>query len=106
MSDKPWKKAERRAAKILGGHRVPFSGGLGPHSGLPKGDVMGVEAFVFVEVKHRKSWAVQGWIRELEQKARLGQPWLLVVSTPAVQGQYAVLPMKHLAELLQRERVM
>lgn len=99
MHRKTWKRRERQAAKILGGHRVPFSGGLPPTSGLPASDVMGVDGFAFVEVKHRQTWQVQTWIRELEAKDRLGNGWLLVVSVPGKHGQYAVLPLKRLAEL-------
>jgi len=55
--------------------------------------------FAVVEVKHCKAWAAQRWIRELEQRSRL-QPWLLVLSTPKVAGQYALLRLGDLAALV------
>lgn len=98
--ERSWKKFERRTAKALGGRRVPFSGGLVAESGLPKSDVMNVPGFVFIECKHRATWTVQTWIRELQEKARLGQPWLLVLGTPKVRGHFAVLPLEHLAKMV------
>lgn len=101
--DRSWKRRERQAAKALGGRRVPFSGGLSVESMLPKSDVMGVSAFQVIEVKHRKTWSVQQWIRDCEARARLNGSWLLVVSTPKVHGQYAVLPLIRLAQLLRED---
>lgn len=99
MTDAAWKRAERQAAKVLGGRRVPLSGGLPPASGLPASDVMGVEAFGAVEVRHRRTWEVRAWVREMERRARTAA-WLLVLSTPGQRGRYAVLPLERLAALL------
>lgn len=61
MSEKGWKRAERRIAGILGGERVPVSG-------RGRGDSPDVEHPVLsIEVKSRKS--VPAWIRDALDQA-------------------------------------
>jgi len=104
MHRSTWKRAEQRAAKPFGGRRVPMSGALAPESGLPKADMMGGLLSVFFptnDVKHRATWSVQRWIRELRRESNPPGQWLLVLGTPRMRGQFAVLPLARLAEFVQ-----
>jgi hypothetical protein len=62
---KPWKEAEYRAAKTLGGKRIAMSGG-GAHRDLGDVELPGW----FVEVKYRKLWHVFSLFLKVEREAR------------------------------------
>lgn len=103
MSDRGWKKFERRVAKDLGGRRVPLSGGLSPESGLEKTDVMGT-IFRLVECKVRARWSIPEWIKKLEAQTYRdfsSFKWLLVVKKPRTKRTYAILPLEELQALVQ-----
>jgi len=62
MSDRSWKRSERRVAAILGGERVPVSG-------RARGDVPDVaHPWLCPEIKHRKS--LPAWILDAMSQAR------------------------------------
>jgi hypothetical protein len=62
VSDKAWKRSERRVAGILGGERVPVSG-------RQRGDVPDVDAgWISCEVKHRAS--LPAWLLDAMNQAR------------------------------------
>jgi hypothetical protein len=62
MGDKPWKRSERRVARILGGKRIPVSG-------RQRGDVPDVDAgWISCEVKHRKR--LPDWLLDAMSQAR------------------------------------
>jgi hypothetical protein len=65
MSDKTWKKAERRIAELLGGVRVPVTG-------RQRGDAPDIlhERFS-IEVKHRE--ALPDWILDAMRQAEASQ---------------------------------
>jgi hypothetical protein len=104
MHRRTWKKAEMRAARILGGRRVALSGAMAPENGLPKSDMMGGlldHLFPVNEVKHRSTWEIQAWVRQLRRRAHPHGHWLLVVGSPEMHDQFAVLPLRRLAELIE-----
>ncbi len=69
VSDKPWKRAQRRIAELLGGQRVPVSG-------RGRGDVADIACDrLAVEVKSRKTlpaW-LEDALRQAEACAKGGQ---------------------------------
>lgn len=66
MPDKPWKVAERRAAKEVGGTRNRMSGSVDQ---LTSGDV--IHPALYVEVKYSARFAVGRLMREVRQAAKL-----------------------------------
>lgn len=65
MPDKPWKRAERKAATLIGGIRTPLSGGSSRHT---HGDV--IHPVIYLEMKYRQRFAVVSQIRKEEEKAK------------------------------------
>ena len=65
MGDKPWKRAERVAAALLGGLRNPLSGSNSHHT---SGDV--IHPTLYAEVKHRKNMAAVTLMRETMAEAK------------------------------------
>ena len=62
MTDKNWKRSERRTAAIVGGERIPVSG-------RARGDVPDIaHPWLSIEVKHRKS--LPNWIIDAMSQAR------------------------------------
>jgi len=87
---KPWKAAEYRAAKALGGKRVPLSGGLGAPC---KGDVE-IPGW-HVEVKYRKISATMTMFLEVEKVAKKEhKKAILVITEKNAHGQLAVIRLK------------
>jgi hypothetical protein len=65
MSEKNWKRSERRIASLLGGKRIPVTG-------RQRGDVPDVAHELFaVECKHKK--ALPGWLHEAMSQAKAAQ---------------------------------
>lgn len=95
MKNPAWKKAERRAAKALGGKRVALSGGPGART---KGDVE-LPGWT-VEVKYRKLWHVFSLFLEVEKVARKeGKNALLILTERNTHGQLAVVRIEDFAKL-------
>ena len=92
---KPWKDAEYRAAKTLGGKRIDLSGG-GAHQ--DRGDVE-LPGW-YVEVKYRKLWHVFSLFLEIEKKARKdGKDALLILTKKNTHGQLAVMRIEDFVKL-------
>jgi len=92
---KAWKAAEYRAAKKLGGERIPLSGGRGIKN---KGDV--ALPGWYVEVKHRKLFATFTMFLEVEKQAKKeGKNALLILTEKGTHGQLAVMRIEHFADL-------
>ncbi len=92
---KAWKAAEYRAAKELGGQRIPLSGGRGMHS---KGDVE-LPGWL-VEVKYRKQFSVFSTFLELENKANIdGKNALLILTQKGTSIQLAVMKIEYFKDL-------
>ena len=89
------KSAEYRAAKKLGGKRIPLSGGRG----MPqKGDV-DLPGWL-VEVKYRKLFAVFTIFLEVEKQAKKeGKNALLILTEKNTHGQLAVMRIEYFQEL-------
>lgn len=65
MSDKTWKKIERKVAALLGGERVPVTG-------RQRGSAPDVKHDVFsIEVKHRKE--LPDWLLDAMRQAEASQ---------------------------------
>lgn len=96
MAYKAWKHSERRAAKVLGGQRTPLSGGASLHT---RGDV--IHPQLFVEVKHRKRFAVLSVMRLVEELARLEKKLpVLVLHEAGSHNSYYVLSEATLRKLV------
>lgn len=69
MTDKAWKRAERRVARSYGGERTPLSGANSRHTSA---DAIDMDAFpwLFVETKYRKNTVVHGVLEALDKKAK------------------------------------
>lgn len=80
MSEKGWKRTERRVAEILGGRRIPVSG-------RQRGDAPDIEHDTLsLEVKSRKS--VPAWLTEaMDQATASSRDGRLPVSVIHVQGE-------------------
>lgn len=65
MPDKAWKRAERKAAAVIGGKRNPLSGGSAGHT---RSDV--IHPVIYLEMKYRKTFGVVELIRKEEVKAK------------------------------------
>ena len=90
-----WKAAEYRAARKLGGKRIPLSGGRGI---TQKGDV-DLPGWL-VDVKYRKHMAVFTAFRTLEKKAKARDLNPLLILTQAnTPGQLAVMRIEYFKEL-------
>lgn len=62
MSEKTWKKNERRLAEILGGQRVPITG-------RSRGDVPDIRhEWLSIEAKHRKT--IPAWLLDAIDQAK------------------------------------
>lgn len=65
MSDKTWKKVERKIADMLGGKRIPVSG-------RQRGDAPDIEHhWLSLEVKHRKQFP--NWLHDAMDQAEKSQ---------------------------------
>jgi len=64
MTDKNWKRMERRVAKKLGGKRNPLSGSMSRHTA---GDV--IHDRFYVECKYRKNFSIYKWFDDVKKKA-------------------------------------
>jgi hypothetical protein len=90
MTEKCWKRAERRIAELLGGHRVPVSG-------RQRGDAPDVDhPTLSIEVKTRKS--IPAWIedamKQAEASARDGQVPVAVLHQSGQRYRDALLVMR------------
>ena len=65
MPDKPWKRAERKGAKVIGGSRNPLSGGSSRHT---RGDA--IHPVIYLEMKYRQRFAVVSQMEKEEVKAK------------------------------------
>ena len=100
MTDKPWKRTERKVAELLGGVRVPVSG-------RQRGDSPDVSHPVFsIEVKHRKK--LPDWMFDAMQQAkaseRNGQTPLVILHQAGqdVSQSFAVVRLADLIELYKK----
>ena len=92
---KAWKAAEYRAAKKLGGKRIPLSGGRGI---TQKGDV-DLPGWL-VECKYRKLFSIWSMFREVEKKAKKqGKNALLILTERNKPGQLAVMRIEYFKDL-------
>jgi len=96
---KPWKAAEYRAAKKLGGKRRVLSGGRGSNV---KGDVE-LPGWL-VEVKYRKLFSVFTMFLEVEREAKKeGKNALLILTQKNTHGQLAIMRLEYFKELKEDE---
>ncbi len=92
---KPWKAAEYRAARKLGGRRSALSGGRGSNC---KGDVE-LPGW-YVECKYRKQFYVMSMFLEVEKKAKKeGKNLLLILTEKNTHGQLAVMRIEYFKDL-------
>lgn len=66
MSDKTWKKQERRVADFFGTTRTPLSGENSKHN--TGSDTL--HDNLYIECKYRKNMSVLNWMKSVEIKAR------------------------------------
>jgi hypothetical protein len=99
LANKPWKQAERNAARVLGTHRTPLSGGGSRHT---RADTLHPRAFL--EVKYRQRFAIVELMRQTEELAKKeGKTAILCLQQKGLKTRYYVIPeslMKLLAPLL------
>ena len=98
MSDKTWKAAERRVARMFGTTRTPLSGGNGKQT---RSDTLHPRAFI--ETKYRKRFAAAQLFRETEELARAEEKLPVVALVERQERRiYAVVPLdrKYLTRLL------
>jgi hypothetical protein len=94
MSDKSWKRLERKAASLLHGKRIPGSG-----SGAIKGDVL--HPSFQIECKYRKQFAIASWFEKLEQEAIKEEKIpLLILKQKGKHGELAVLELRDFSKIL------
>ncbi|MBI4243985.1 MAG: hypothetical protein HY606_07840 [Planctomycetes bacterium] len=77
MSDKVWKQAERRVAKMFKSNRTPLSGMNSRHTGS---DV--IHDKLFIEVKYRKNFPILRWWKETEKRSKTENKWPLLTLVP------------------------
>jgi len=65
MTDKAWKKAERKAAALFATERAPLSGSNGK---VTESDSL--HPRLFIETKYRKAWSILTLWRSILKKAR------------------------------------
>jgi len=88
MPDKPWKRAERKAAEAIGGKRNPLSGG---NSGHTRSDI--IHPTIYLEMKYRKSFAVVEQIRKEEVKAKKeGKVAIMGFQQKGIHTRYYLIP--------------
>jgi hypothetical protein len=99
MANKPWKQAERNAARALGTTRTPLSGGA---SRQTRSDSL--HPRIYLETKYRQRFAVVELIRKEEVKAKKEEKTaILCLQQRGLKTRYYVIPeklMKLLAPLL------
>jgi hypothetical protein len=99
LADKPWKQAERNAARVLRTNRTPLSGGA---SRQTRSDTL--HKRIYLEVKYRQRFAVVELIRKEEVKAKKeGKTAILCLQQRGLKTRYYVIPewmMKLLSPLL------
>ena len=94
MTDKAWKRAERRVADLFGGTRVPITGrarGSAPDVAHP---------LYAIEVKYRKN-GLPGWIKDAMSQAKAsarGEQWPVVVLVEKGGEMLAVVDPRDLIE--------
>lgn len=97
--DKPWKVAERKVAKALGGRRTPLSGS---NSLITSGDV--VHPRFYVEVKYRKSHSILTLMADVVQEAKKeGKTPLLVLCEAKRKRRFYLISESDLLDLLTEE---
>lgn len=97
MPDKPWKRAEREAARVLGGRRIPVPGRQG--AGEDPGDVQLPGWYVEVRARRRVDLAAW-WAHTQEDAQAAGARPLLVIKPPGRGRQLlAVVDLVDLAEV-------
>lgn len=95
MPDKPWKVAERKAARALGGVRNRMSGAVNQ---LTSGDV--VHPGIYAEVKYRQRFAVLSEMRKVRKCAKKeGKIPVLVLQEAGKKTRYYVVPEQYLQAL-------
>lgn len=65
MSDKVWKQAERRIARLFNTTRTPLSGGSSRHT---RSDIL--HDNLYVEVKYRRNFSPVRWWKEAEERSK------------------------------------
>lgn len=97
---KPWKAAERHAAKAVGGQRTPLSGS---NSLITAGDV--VHPKYYVEVKYRVRFAVLTLMRATEVLAKLeGKVAMVCLQERGSKQRYWIMSEKTMLELMKGRR--
>ena len=97
MSDKPWKRAERKGATLLGTTRTPLSGGSSRHT---RSDTL--HPVIYLEMKYRKSFAVVSQIRKEEVKAKKeGKVAVLGFQQRGLKTRYYLINEKLMAILME-----
>lgn len=97
MTDKAWKKSERKVAKELGGKRIPASGSAQFEGEL--GDVF--EHTFEVECKYRKHFAACEWFKVVRTRSYQTKkiPMLVVREKGMRDGELVVVSLKDFAQL-------
>ena len=96
MPDKSWKRAERKAANLIGGVRTPLSGGASRHT---HGDA--IHPVIYLEMKYRKSFAMVSQMRREEEKAkREGKVAILGFQQKGLKIRYYLIPERLMAILM------
>jgi hypothetical protein len=98
MSDKSWKRLERKAASLLHGKRIPSSG-----SGAIKGDVLHPK--LLIECKYREKLPITKWFGKVKIQAISEQKTpLLILKQKGKHGELAVLELEDFIKILKERR--
>jgi len=96
MSDKSWKRAERKGAAVIGSTRTPLSGGSSKHT---RSDSL--HPTIYLEMKYRKVFAIVSQIRQDEVKAKKeGKIAVLGLQQRGLHTRYYLIPEKLMAILM------
>lgn len=96
MPDKPWKRAERKAAAAIGGKRNPLSGGSAGHT---RADV--IHPVIYLEMKYSKRFAILSQIKKDEVKAKKeGKIAVLGLQQRGLHTRYYLIPEKLMTILM------
>ena len=96
MSDKPWKRAERKGATAIGSKRTPLSGGSSRHT---RSDSL--HPVIYLEMKYRKSFAAVSQIKREEAKAKKeGKVAVLGFQQRGLHTRYYLIPEPLMAILM------
>ena len=97
MTDKAWKRAERKGATLLGTTRTPLSGGSSRHT---RSDTL--HPVIYLEMKYRKEFAVVSQIRREEVKAKKeGKVAVLGFQQRGLKTRYYLINEKLMAILME-----